>query len=242
MNLQFNEADHTYTINGIYVPGCSTVSGMLPKSWAMPWAAKETCGWLEKNWVAEKAYKTEEIARLLKEAKGAFKRKAEKAADHGSRTHELCERFVKEGQEPLLELEADEVKNAYGLFSKWAETVKPTWLHSELVVGSEKYMFGGKFDAICVIDGVTYLIDFKTSNGYDYYEYPVQTAGYQIACEEMGIKVDKRLILWVPKVGNKFKAHVIPTPLELDKKCFLACLDIYRCVKDAERIMENEKA
>jgi len=247
MNLVFNEADHTYEINGILVPGCTTITGLLPKEWMGPWVAKETCAFIEKG--LKEIYEREEMLSLdyaldiVKKGKGAWRRKADKAAESGTTAHAYLESYIKDkmGLELLTpDLPADPLaRNAIELFFRWELENQVKWLHSEVVVGSERFMFGGKFDAIAAVNGLVTLIDFKTSSGI-HKEYYYQLAGYQSAYEEMKKEpaIAQRMVLWIPKTGADFEARIVPTPYEQDRRVFLNALALYKSLKESERTLE----
>lgn len=258
----FPDSRIRYKINGIAVPGVTTITGQLPKDLTW-WASGMACGelgWLnprknKKDLCLEAATKALEKIKgmdvdgfmsLLATAYRAHNVRKKTAADKGTAAHDWFEKYAKAaiangGIAPnaaLPPLPADpDVLNSVQLFLRFVAQHKVRWIQSEVVVGSRRYMFAGKFDAIAEMDGVIYLVDFKTSSGI-YYEMHAQTAAYAIGCGEMGMEVDRRLILWVPKTGVEFKAYVVPTPLILDMKAFLAALDIYHCIQDGERIIE----
>jgi len=101
------------------------------------------------------------------------------------------------------------------------------WLASELVVGSEIHEFGGTLDALAIVNGIPTLIDFKTSNQISK-DYFIQTAAYDLALDEMGVKTWQRLILRIPKDGSDFEALIVPTPLDLDRAAFLSLRQVQR--------------
>lgn len=247
-NIEFNPHGMVrYKIDGIPVPGTTTITGMLPKEALIPWAAKMTAQYLEDKWLAGRAYAAEEIASLLKDAKNAHRVKKDAAANKGTAAHAWFESYVKlriadpkSKEIPALPIDPD-VLNSVQLFLRFVSTKDITWLRSEVTVASRRYMFGGRFDAIIKMDGKIFLVDFKTSSGL-YYEYYVQAAAYVIACEDMGFDVKHRLLLWMPKTGKKFEAHEVPTPMQVDQECFLAALKMYHCIQDAEKIMKQQKA
>lgn len=230
--VDFDEPKHTYTLrsNGKLVPGVTSITKNLDKPFLVPWAAKEVVTFLEPLHEQIKAATPKEYAAILKEAKGAHKRKAQTAMDHGTLAHKWIEAYLAEslGLPAVVHAElTTEAQQAVNAFQKWEWANKITWLASELVVGSEEHEYGGKFDAIAEIDGKVTLIDFKTSSQISE-EYYLQTAGYQIALEEMGGRVDQRLILRIDKKDGTFDPCVVKTPLDLDKEAFLSLRQVQR--------------
>lgn len=236
--VDFHEENHTYTLNagvnvGKLVPGVTTITGPVgfPSEVASAWAAKECIAFLDAKIGARKSVSTKVLRKWLPEAKGAYKRKSTQAADFGTQAHDALEKWVNlaiAGQQQLIELpEAEEAKQAVYAFFEWEQQHKPEWLASELVVGSLVHEFGGKLDALAVLDGKLTLVDFKTSNSYSK-SFAVQTAGYALALKEMGLEIEERLILRIDKTGKGFEEHKITSPLDLDTQTFIALRQIQR--------------
>ncbi len=230
---------HQYFLNGVWVPGVTSVSGVLPKDFLAPWASKMACETLAIHWQAGKAYTEDEIKDLLFMAKGAWQRKKTAAAEKGTTAHEIIEAYIKTKVVPTLpELtpEQKEVKNCVDNFLKWEADNKVEWLLVEQFVGSEKYQFAGQLDAVAIVNGKLCLVDFKTSNqiGMDFY---LQTIGYQIALEEMGLSgIVERWILRFPKDKGGYEERLVPTSYENDKIAFLNALKIYNWIKYATKL------
>ena len=259
-DLDFQDKEHSYKINGVYVVGCTSVTGILPKGKVLQWWASrlacEKMGFLQhkksgkiinkmdecirvagENLARVKEMSVKDYMALLGEAYKAHAVSLDESADLGTIVHGYCEAFIKNGTLPPA-TERKEVLNSFGKFLKWTEDNKVEWIHSELIVGSH-HMFGGKFDAVAKVNGLVTLIDFKTSNGIYELDYATQLSGYQIAYEEMGREpsIHQRMILWIPKTGDNFKAHIIETPLELGKQIFFSALALYKCMENYKRIL-----
>lgn len=174
----------------------------------------------------EEGLDEDKFNQLLKKAKNAWRDKRDKSADSGTRAHALIENYIKTGiMEPFLENK--EVENCIENFMKWESLQKPQWLASEVQVGSLKHSFAGILDALFQYEDKIYICDFKTSSGIKD-DYNIQLAGLCICLEEMGLKVDYRSILHLPKDKKEFEFKIIDTDLEFEKKCFLAGLEHYR--------------
>ncbi len=240
LDLQFDGQNHRYILNGEWVPGVSSVSGMLPKDWLAPWAAKMVVETLKELWKEGVAYTQKNIDDMLYLGKVAHTRKKTDAAEKGNNAHDWFEQRIKTGIEPPLP-EDEEIQNCIEHFKDWEKRNKVEWIASEVIVGSETYKFAGTLDAIAKINGKLALADFKTSSmiGIDYY---LQTGGYQIAVEEMGFKgIEERWILRFPKKkGDHYEVRKVPTSIEQDKIGFLAALNLYRYVKLAEKLNKHE--
>lgn len=229
----YESSNHSYTLvkNGKLVPGVTTVIGLLNKPFLMPWAAKMVAEHLADKQEAIKTMSPTEYNNLLIEAKMSYRRKSQEALESGTLAHAWCESYVKAKMEGLKQPSyagLDPVaKNCVKAFLGWTKQHDVTWLASELIVGSEVHEFGGTLDAIATVDGHPCLIDFKTSNQISK-DYFIQTAAYELALEEMGVKVWQRIILRIPKDGKDFEALTVPTPLDLDRETFLALRQVQK--------------
>lgn len=128
--------------------------------------------------VAAKDSLDDAIARL---GDDRFKELMEHARERGTLVHQACEDHIK-GVTPGDM--SDEVAQYYQGFLNWEEAVRPTYLHSEMFLRSDKYKFSGTADIVCLIDGATWLIDIKTTSMHKK-EHGIQVKAYQQAYFEM---------------------------------------------------------
>lgn len=241
----FDEVKHTYQKSSDlkYLPGVTTIIGILSKPYLMAWSTKENYNYLLKNWDITKQYSKEEKEELLYEAKNAYLRKSKEAANIGKEVHEYLSKYVKAKTKPnikVLELPTNlKSLNAVKSFFEWEKKSRIKWLLSEVIIASTKYEFAGTLDALAYVDDKLTLIDFKTSSriSSDYY---LQTAGYQIALEEMGLVPEQRLILRFPKDATEFEHKIVPTPLDFDKETFLHLREVQRWISYNENKIKVE--
>lgn len=247
--VEFDPIEHKYTkkSDGKFLAGVTSILDVvISKPYLMAWSTKENYLYMKENWDIEKTYTPEEKEQLLLEAKVAYKNKSNKAKDTGSDGHEWLENYVKAKirKEKLPEVPKD-IERPVKAFLKWEKENSPQWIASEARVFSSSHEYAGTLDAIVKINNKLVLIDFKFANQISS-EYYLQTAAYQNALEEFGIKVDRRLIIRLPKtemlnVWNKrthkteekenlLEARYVPTDYEFDKKVFLCARDIYKWV------------
>lgn len=102
----------------------------------------------------------------------------DQAADAGTMAHAAVEAWVKR-QDFAFTGEASVVERAqkaFGAFLEWADQTKLKVDKTELPLVSEKYGFGGTFDAI-LLGTKRAMGDWKSSNGI-YGEYLAQLAAY----------------------------------------------------------------
>jgi len=134
----------------------------------------------------------------------------------GTLTHEMVEANILSTMgEPEKKIDLDkystsekaQARIAYKSYCLWHEDIKDhiEFLQTEVSLVSEKYQFGGTFDAIARIDGKNYLVDFKTSNAI-YQEYVIQLAAYrQLWSEHSDLKIHGGIILKLSKDEVNFE-------------------------------------
>lgn len=120
---------------------------------------------------------------LGKEGKD-YRQVRDDAASAGTMAHEAVEAWVK-GEQPKFEGEeqvCQRAQKAFSNFLEWAERSQLRVDKTEIPLVSERYKFGGTFDAI-LVHGKRAMGDWKTSNGL-YPEYLAQIAAYAVLWEE----------------------------------------------------------
>lgn len=220
----FKESNHSYTLHGKRIPGTTTISGLMPKPGLPMWAAKEAINAIldhpEKDDISYTWILTEK-ERLIK----AHLRKRDSAGERGTLFHSIMETYLRSGTVPLPK----EYKSMQKIIDKVISYLSQyEILASEAVVGSVVHEYGGKIDLLVKKDNRITLIDFKTGGVYE--NSWIQQAGYKIALEEMGIRVDDRVILQVDLKSkvHKFEALDCPTPMTFDTEIFIALRNIQR--------------
>jgi len=124
----------------------------------------------------------------------------------GTLAHKMIEEFIKGGSVILDDYTPSEIsqaKTAYYGYYKWQEDNDVKFLETEMKLVSEKYGFGGTFDAVAVVNKKLVILDWKTSNAV-HDEFLVQLAAYRQLIHEN--KFD-----YVPKI----KGAIL---LKLDKE------------------------
>lgn len=163
-----------------------------------------------------------------------YKRTVDAAANLGSETHELINRFL-----------MGEVFNSNNIpylgFRKW--WIDITSSNKVKVIGSEKILtcpyFGGTYDLLIEIGGLLYLIDFKTSNHISY-KYFMQLSAYKYMLEQQGYNISGCIILQLNKSRIEYEEYPLiftnPYHKEFIDNCFNAFLslvygyyNIFRC-------------
>ena len=228
----FDEVKHTYiTKAGEYYTGCTTVSEAWDKSFFLgPWTAKEMAIAIKSKIVdishALESGDNKTFESIVDECKGAAKRKSEQAKEFGSEAHSWIEQAIMSKiDSSIVKLPAPkpvEVLNAVKAFAGWALNKDIKWLASEEIVCSDEHRIAGTLDAIAVVDGITYLVDFKTSSQISA-SYLLQCAGYDLMLREMGLQVMGYMILRIPKDGTPAETLTITNreDMEFFRQTFL---------------------
>jgi hypothetical protein len=252
------EHKHKYRIiaTGEFLQGVSSVSSIVPKDWLSAWGSKECARFLgysdyegdtaraiEIKDKISKFTMTEYMA-LLREAKGASARKSGKALVDGKAGHALLEEIVKAriaGKE-IPAIPEGTLQRPISQWLAWEKDNVDTWVLSEAMVAHLKHKFGGTLDGMAIMkSGALALIDFKFSSHISE-DYFLQTAGYQSTFEQYGIKIDKRIIIRLPKtlereewdneehkhkmVSNDLEVMDVATDYEEDKLVFISALPV----------------
>lgn len=242
VGFEFVNDGHAYYLDGVRLPGVTTILGMKAKPMLIQWAANQaveyiknnaTLNPLEKNPFALTYIVSQEV---LKEASVAHRKKKEDAGAKGTDVHGILEGIIKEAIEKdggyITGHLVDEIPQV-SHFIDWALNNHVKFLASEEKVFSRRLFVGGTIDFICEIDGEVWIGDIKTSSGI-YSEHFFQTAAYQLLLEDMveagdgGMPVNFKghVITCLKKDGTFEEKRSISN--EDNKKGFLACFDLYK--------------
>lgn len=180
--LTFKDGRFYTDENGNYFPSATTLLEAYPKPAQLI------------MWMKEVGNKADEIR--------------DAAGKRGSSVHQLTEDYD-QGIECTLLDEYGKPKYSleeWAMFERYVEfsvTHKPEHLLIEQTFISSELGFAGTIDRICTIDGKTYVLDIKTSNGI-YNSYWLQLAAYRKLYNSVhGIKkssmpqIDGVAILWL---------------------------------------------
>ena len=181
---KFETHQHYHLKNGKEVVGVTTVLSQLNKPQLLMWAFK----------LAEKGIKYWEITNQAKNI--------------GSLAHYLIQCKI-EGEFPDKNYLADFTKNevdggyrSYHMFCQWLLHNKVSFQDSELQLVSEEYEYGGTIDIIAFLNGKRTLIDIKTGKNV-FLETNYQLSAYrQLYNETHKNKIQKAIILHLPREGK----------------------------------------
>jgi hypothetical protein len=155
--LTFVDGRFYHDEDGNYFPSATTLLEAYPKPFALI------------QWMKEMGSKADEIR--------------DNAGRRGSTVHQLTEDYDR-GMECTLLDENNRPKYSleeWNMFERYVEfsvNHKPVHAMIEQTFVSNHLKFAGTLDRICTIDGKTYVLDIKTSNGI-YNSYWLQLAAYK---------------------------------------------------------------
>lgn len=203
----FRTDDHRYhwVENGVIhmpegAPGVTTVLKQLDKSNAF-WIAASRI-------VAEKAVVNIADLNAIIERDGAIpatewlasttRQKSKAAMDLGSLVHRIIELDTPEGGK-VDNVPAEALPYMAQFMSGFMLKHAPEFEHIEFMVYSTEGRYGGTGDAICIIGGQRWLIDYKTSDkdiGRGPQQFPYADVALQLAA------LDGADFMWVPGTGR----------------------------------------
>lgn len=113
----------------------------------------------------------------------------DEAGRRGTKIHNAIEALI-EGDELKKEDYTIEEWHKLTTFKAFFEEYKPQILGLEIPIFSKKGKFAGRLDCVCVIAGMLYILDWKSSANL-HKSFPLQFSAYAKALEELtDIKVD----------------------------------------------------
>jgi hypothetical protein len=143
-----------------------------------------------------------------------FRETRDNAADAGGIAHDMIEADIH--GDPLPDFSRSKPEHvtlalkALEAFREWRDQVKLEVLETESPLVSEKFRYGGTFDALARINGKLMLLDWKTSSGV-YGDYIAQVASYrQLLRECRGLEVEGAQLLRFGKEFADFHLHHYP--------------------------------
>lgn len=164
---------------GLFIPGVTTILGILDKPALLPWAAKMAGEYVKAN-LPDGATR-EQINSVSESAKTEYNKIKEAAGDIGTQVHAVAEALF-QGQP--IEMPTNPLAiNGIRALQEWlaANDVKP--IDCEKIVFSKSAFFAGTMDLLCALNGKLTQVDIKSGSGI-YNEHYFQTGAYNFAWEE----------------------------------------------------------
>lgn len=199
MSLKFYPASHRYKLDGEWVPGVTTILGVLDKPGLRKWAASQVAEYVADN--AEAVTSLRNLGRdlMVRTLKDIPWQRRDDAAARGTAFHEYAERIlggdevdVPEGIIPLVE-------SALRFMDEYE--IRP--ILTETLVGSREHRYAGTADLFAESRIGTAIFDWKSGKKV----YPT-TALQLIAYSRAGFAVVDGLEVAVPDVSAAFGVHI----------------------------------
>lgn len=215
--LELNLKEEKYFYNGVSVPRVTEIiSKMISEEYLMYWA--NSLGFKHQG----------------------YKKTLDKAANIGSESHDLINRFL-----------IGEVFNSDNIpylgFRKWWIDINSC--NTIKIIGTEEQLlcpyFGGTYDLLVEINGLLFLVDFKTSNHVSY-KYYLQLAAYKYMLEQKGYIISGCIILQLNKQKIEYTEYplIFSNPIHLDfinksLNTFLSLTYSYYNIYQCEKMYKN---
>jgi len=209
--LTSDKAHTQYRIDGVRVPGVTTITGVLNKPALVRWANKMGLDGVDT-------------------AKYVDNRAAMGALAHNMVEAELLAEAVDTSEYSAEAIEA--ATNAMASFHAWARKHEYDVLGVEQKMTSRKWRVGGTCDIYWVLDGIHTLTDLKTGKGI-YPDHKCQAMAYAQIMRENGLRVDRVGILNIPRDEDERFAYedILPDDEPIYTDIFEHCIAIYNAKK-----------
>jgi len=217
------------------LPSVSQIVGIIDKSSAlMYWSAKLAAEYIKNNKTHFEDH-THSFDNICQDAITAYKNDTSK--EIGTEVHKQIEILIKKGIEYQIEHEfpiVPEVYNCCTAFLDWIILNKVEVIETEKTLVNFQYGFAGTCDAVAIINGTKYIIDWKTSKDI-YPEYALQLAAYRMT-EGNNLNV---AILRLDKETGEYEFKDMTKHIDKKEKAFLCLLDFY--YHEKKRKLKNNK-
>lgn len=224
---------HSYWIDGVKVPGVTTILNQgLPKPALVNWAARTAAELAVDQWDALAQLPPSERLKRISKAHDAARTTA---AVRGTRVHALAEPLSRGEEVAVPEALAGRVESCVKFLDDFGVEI----LMTEAPVLSRKWGYGGTFDLgtrLHALGGTVWLLDYKTSGSgvygdtayqlaaYRYGDFTLDAEGREIPLPEF----DEAGVVWLRDDGYDLY------PFHADRGVFRQFLYIQQCARAAE--------
>lgn len=182
----------------------------------------------------------EDIDKLVKIGKQKPKFELEKAGNLGTRVHNAIDYYIIYNKMPEMD---EDVKVAFNNFLEWMKTHKLTIVQGDTSLASKKYKFGGRCDCIAVNEQGEYIIlDWKTSNSIQNFEYCMQVSSYAYCfSEQYNVNLPKKCYIIRFDKTNLNHEVVEVNNVQECFDTFLAVMKIKHSIENFEKEKSRKK-
>jgi hypothetical protein len=232
--LKFYEASHRYRLDGEWVPGVTTILGVLDKPAIPKWAASQVAEYVADNPAGVEELRAMGRGPMVQALKGLPWAKRDTAAVRGTDVHDFAEKIVNGETVEVPEYLAGYVEAALAFMDDYA--IEPVLV--EAVVGSREHRYAGKLDLVA--DSARHpraIYDYKTTASGIYGTTAWQNTAYAFA--EFYLTEDSERPMRHFSIEASFGVHLRPDgysvhPLSFSPAVFQEFLAI-RAAYDANK-------
>lgn len=142
--LTFTPANHRYRLDGKWVPGVTTVIGVLEKPAIPKWAAKSVAEYVADNREAVEHLYAAGRGPMVASLKEIPWQKRDAAADRGTQFHDYAERLLLGEEIDVPDEQVPLVESALAFMEDW--DIRPVL--NEQCVASREHWYAGKLDLV----------------------------------------------------------------------------------------------
>lgn len=208
-----------------FVPSVTWISGYYPK------------GIEFYKWLASKGWDESQALKVSAGIKGTKIHSAIDLLLDGEEIH-IDSKLINSETGVEEELSPEEYE-AILSFVDWFHETNPEIISHDIVVKSKEYGYAGTVDLICKINGIPYIIDFK-SGKYIWTEYELQISAYKQAILENSDDYASQRDL----AGQDIKLAILQVGYALNKKKFklTEINDVFPLFLTAKQIWQKENS
>jgi len=176
--LKFYPSSHRYKLDGAWVPGVTTILGVLDKPALPKWAAKSVAEYVARNREGiEHLYGMGERP-MVDALKGIPWQERDTAGVRGTDVHDFAERILKGEEVDVPDHLVGHVESCVAFMEDWS--IRPVLI--EQTVGSREHAYAGKLDLIAdSAHAPRAIFDWKTAASGIYKETAFQLVAYAFA-------------------------------------------------------------
>jgi hypothetical protein len=178
LGLKFFPASHRYKLDGQWVPGVTTILGVLDKPAIPKWAAKSVAQYVAQNREGIEHLWTMGERAVVDALKGIPWEQRDQAGVRGTDVHDFAERILNGQEVDVPEHLVGHVESCIAFMEEWH--IRPVLV--EAAVGSREHSYGGKLDLVADSSQAPRAIfDWKTAASGIYKEAAFQLVAYAFA-------------------------------------------------------------
>lgn len=132
------------------------------------------------------------VRNVIYNARFTYKDESKKALDIGSQVHKFIKKYIKNGQINLAGC-CKEVRNAFKAFLKWKKDNDIEFIESEktifLIDKQDGLAYAGTLDTLAMLNGVIYIVDFKSNKKFYPNSMVPQLSAYLYARQKLNNEI-----------------------------------------------------